>query len=46
VTASPLTLDDHIALANAPKLQGRPQWDLGDIAGKIWNAPNTALGLL
>jgi hypothetical protein len=32
-----MTLEDHIALETAPKLR--------DVAGKVWNAPNTALGL-
>lgn len=42
-----LTLQDHAALAQAPKLSDRPGWGLAkDIAGKVWNAPNTALGLL
>lgn len=35
-----LTLDDQVALAKAPMRRG---WR--DIAGKIWNAPNTAIGL-
>jgi hypothetical protein len=34
-------------VVQAPKLSERPGWGLvGDIAGKVWNAPNTALGLL
>lgn len=38
-----MTLQDHVALARAPKRSDRPGWGL---AGKIRNAPNTALGLL
>jgi len=34
-----LTLDEQAALAKAPKRAG---WR--DIAGKMWNAPNTAIG--
>jgi hypothetical protein len=34
-----LTIDEQAALAKAPKRAG---WR--DVAGKIWNAPNTAIG--
>jgi hypothetical protein len=54
MTVSPLVAppplmspEEHAALARAPKLTDRPGWGLvKDIAGKVWNAPNTALGLL
>ncbi|MDB5443708.1 MAG: repeat protein [Phenylobacterium sp.] len=39
-TVSPLVVQP-------PKLSDRPGWRLAaDVAGKLWNAPNTALGLL
>lgn len=42
-----LTLQDHVAIAKAPKLSHRPGWALvKDVAGKIWNSPNTAAGLV
>jgi hypothetical protein len=47
VTAPLLTLGEQAALEQAPKLSDRPGWGLvKDIAGKVWNAPNTALGAL
>lgn len=38
-----LTPSEWKLLERAPRK--RPRWDLADVAGKIWNAPNTALGL-
>lgn len=32
-------------LAQAPKLKDRGRVDVRDLAGKLWSAPNTALGL-
>jgi hypothetical protein len=40
-----LTLDDHLALARAPKLNSSVRGKAADVAGKIWNSPNTVLGL-
>lgn len=41
-----LTMREHAELAKAPKLRDRPGWlDPRDVAGKLWSAPNTALGL-
>lgn len=36
-----MSVAEHVALAKAPRLAKAT-----DIAGKIWNAPNTALGLI
>ena len=47
VQAPLLTLGEHAALEQAPKLSDRPIWDVvKDVAGKVWNSPNTGLGLL
>jgi len=41
-----MTLRERAALARAPKPSDRPGVGaVKDIAGKIWNGPNTALGL-
>ena len=41
----PLSLSEYLTLADAPKLKDRPRVDMRDLAGKLWSAPNTALGL-
>lgn len=48
ITAPLLTLDERAAIERAPKLSGRVGRSLrrlGDVAGKVWNGPNTLLGL-
>ena len=43
-----LSLRERVALARAPKRKdgpGRPFGSVGDVVGKVWNLPNTALGL-
>ena len=43
-----LSLGERIALERAPKRKdraGRPLASVGDAAGKVWNLPNTVLGL-
>lgn len=39
-----LSMREQVDLANAPKLRDR-RVDVRDLAGKLWSAPNTALGL-
>jgi hypothetical protein len=41
-----LSLDDQVALAKAPKLATAQTSPVRNIVGKIWNAPNTALGAI